>query len=248
MNLWQRIRRKLKSNPVETVDAHTGYERWASKYKDEDNPLLSLEKNAIQTLLPNLNKLNILDFGCGVGREIKMMENRGAGFVAGIDFSFNMLTEAKSQLHVENNSKLIQANGLFLPFVKDSFEVVLSSFVMGYIEQLGEALKEIVRVTRSGGIILISDFHPFGIIIGWNRSFLEWRGNNYKEFRIRNYVHLQEDYFRIFKEANLKLEEIREPRIDDSVKHFFDRTPKGHETYKQSVGYPAVLIFKLSKP
>ena len=248
MNLWQRIRRKLESNPVETVDAHTGYERWASKYKDEDNPLLSLEKNAIQTLLPNLNQLNILDFGCGVGRGIKMMADHGAACVVGIDFSFNMLTEAKSQLHIESNSRLLQANGLFLPFVKDSFEVVLSSFVMGHIEQLGEALKEIVRVTRSGGTILISDFHPFCTIIGLNRSFLEWHGNRYKEFRIRNYVHLHEDYFRIFKEANLKLEEIREPRIDDSVKHFFDRTPKGRETYKQSVGYPAVLIFKLSKP
>lgn len=248
MNLWQRIRRKLESNPVETVDAHSGYERWASKYKDEDNPLLSLEKNTIQTLLPNLNQLNILDFGCGVGREIKMAENRGAGFVVGIDFSYNMLHEANNHLTTVNSAKLIQADGLFLPFAKDSFEVVLSSFVMGHIEQLSKALHEIVRVTRAGGTILLSDFHPFCTIIGWNRSFLEWHGNRYKEFCIRNYVHLHEDYFRVFKESNLKIEEIREPRIDDSVKHFFDRTRKGHETYKQSVGYPAVLIFKLRKP
>lgn len=248
MNLWQCLRRRFEAHPVRTLDPRSGYDRWASQYVDEDNPVLSLACSALHKLLPEVTGKRVLDAGCGAGRVIQLIAQRDATCVVGIDFSLNMLHSARQQLPPLFCTKLAGAEVLALPFTGESFEVVVSSFVMGYVQDLDRAIGELARVTRSGGTLLISDFHPFGHLLGWNRSFLELHDGKLEEFCIRHHLHLHEDYFRAIKKAHLRVEELREPRIDESVKYFFDRTRKGLEAYEKFNGFPAVLMFKLVKP
>ena len=110
-------------------------------------------------------------------------------------------------------------------------------------------------MTRRGGLLtaatgatlLLTDFHPFGHLLGWHRSYLERKEGKLEEFRIRNHLHLCEQYFEAFQQAGLRVEEVREPRIDESVQHFFKRSRTGQRVYAQSYGFPAVLMFHLSR-
>jgi hypothetical protein len=103
------------------------------------------------------------------------------------------------------------------------------------------------RVTRPGGTLLVSDFHPFGHLLGWHRSYLERKEGRLAEFRICNYLHLHEAYLAAFRSAGLRVDDLREPRIDASVRHFFKRSRTGEAVYAQSHGCPAVLIFRLTR-
>jgi ubiquinone/menaquinone biosynthesis C-methylase UbiE len=248
MKLWQHLRRRLEAHPVHTLDPRRGYDRWAHQYDEEENPALYLANGALQKLLPEIVGKRVLDAGCGTGQMIKLIAQGGATQVVGMDFSSNMLRVADQQLKSVRCAKLVDADVLALPFVKESFDAVISSFVMGYIEDCAGAINELARVTRSGGELLLADFHPFGQLLEWNRSFLERHRGKLEEFCIRNYRHLHEDYFHAFKNSGLRMEELHEPGIDASVKHFFDRSRKGREVYEKFFGFPIVLIFKLSKP
>ena len=222
MNLFQRIRRRLEAHPVHWVDPATGCDGWAAQYAREDNPVLHLEGQALRGLLREVNGRRVLDVGCGAGARLKAFDEQTAERVTGVDLSLNMLHEAQKRLRSANHTRLSCANLLALPFADKSFDVVLASFVLGYIEDLQTAIKELARMLSLGGILIISDFHPTASLLGWNRSYLEKRNGKIEEFCIRNYPHLHEDYFRAFQAAILKVVELCEPRIDGSVKHFFD--------------------------
>jgi len=247
MNLWQRVRRRLEAHPVHHLDPRAGYDRWAPQYAAEDNPVLDLESRALQTWLPEAEGKRVLDAGCGAGRIARLLAPRRARSVIGVDFSANMLRAARRHLAAPPGIKFVAANLLALPFAGESFEMVTAGLVMGHLENLAGAVGELARVSCAGGTLLISDFHPFGQLLGWNRSFLECHNGKREEFCIRNYLHLHEDYFRAFKKNGLRVEDLCEPRLDESVKNFFDRTRKGREVYERFYGFPVVLIFKLTK-
>ena len=247
MKLWQRLRSGLESHDVRFVDPLAGYNRWAKCYADVDNPVLRLESDALRGLLPDTTDMQVLDVGCGTGRVTKEVTEHGATRVFAIDFSENMLQEAKNQLKLLSNAKLIAASATRLPFPNESFDLVTCSLVAGHIEDLAKLINELARVTRPRGQVFISDFHPFGQLLGWKRSFVEQSNGQVQEFAIRYYRHLHADYFRAFKSASLRIEEMLEPCIDDSVKHFFEKSSKDRRNFERFVGYPVVLVIKVTK-
>lgn len=246
MNPWQRLRRRRPAHTIHAVDPHTGYDHWAARYAGEANPVLQLETAALQELLPPLAGKRVLDAGCGAGRVARLAAEGGAS-VVGIDFSANMLRAAREQLPDPPHVSLARADLSALPFGDERFDLVTCSLVLGHLEELAAPVGELARVTRRGGTLLVSDFHPFGHLLGWHRSYLERGNGKLTEYRIHHHLHLYEQFFDAFRQAGLRLEELREPRIDASVQHFFNPSRTGQAVFAQSLGYPAVLIFRLTR-
>ena len=100
---------------------------------------------------------DVLEVGCGTG----LLMQRVAQFaksVQGVDLSPGMLARAKQRgLNVQ------QATATRLPFVENSFDVTYSFKVLAHVPQIREALAEMARVTRPGGIILAEFYNPFSI-------------------------------------------------------------------------------------
>lgn len=246
MSLWRRLHRGLEGDAASGLEPRSGYERWAKTYSRENNPVLHLEGKTIEKLLPDVSGKRALDLGCGAGRIIQLLAERGASFLVGLDFSFQMLMKAREPWRADATIQFAAADARALPVADESFDTVTCSLLMGHIERLEPAVSELARVTRPGGTVLISDFHPFAQLLGWKRSFGESRDGRLSEFYIHNYRHLHEDYFRAFTTVNLQVEAVCEPCIDESVEHFFVASRRRRKMYRRFAGYPIVLAFRLT--
>lgn len=93
----------------------------------------------------------ILDIGCGTGRNLQLAEEFGC--TTGIDIAKPALEFCKKR----GIYRLLQASAVQLPFASSSFDVVLSMDVLYHrrVQPL-PALREVHRVLRPGGVVLIN--------------------------------------------------------------------------------------------
>jgi demethylmenaquinone methyltransferase / 2-methoxy-6-polyprenyl-1,4-benzoquinol methylase len=74
--------------------------------------------------------------------------------VVGADFCFPMLKVAQGKAIPH----LVQADGLYLPFRDASFDALTVAFGLRNMADWAKALREMARVLRPGGILLVMDF------------------------------------------------------------------------------------------
>ncbi|WP_312651732.1 class I SAM-dependent methyltransferase [Proteiniclasticum sp.] len=98
--------------------------------------------------------MQVLDLGCGTGALLSVLEE--AGFrVTGIDQAGEMLKVARWKTRHQEIRYVHHAEGKRLPFKDNSFDLVISSFVlhgMGKEERMG-LYKEMKRISRRKVII-----------------------------------------------------------------------------------------------
>lgn len=152
-----------KNNPDQKARAHSVqsmFGRIAPRY-DLMNRLMtggmdiSLRKMVIrQANLPNGGKL--LDLGAGTGDLAQeAMRQYPQGKVYAADFTFGMMQVG--QQHPGPKVKFTAADALNLPYEKESFDAVVSGFLLRNVVDLLSALKEQWRVLKPGGIFVALD-------------------------------------------------------------------------------------------
>jgi SAM-dependent methyltransferase len=138
------------------------YDEFAAAYTAENDANVwnaYYERPASLALAGEVEGLDVLDAGCGAGAHAAALTERGAT-VTGIDLSAGLLEIARQRLGVDVS--LIEADlGKPLPLASGSFDLVLASLVMHYLEDWGPTLVEFHRVLRPGGRLVISTHHPF---------------------------------------------------------------------------------------
>lgn len=137
------------------------YDGFADSYAAENASSLFnayYDRPAMIRLAGDVSGRRILDAGCGTGPLTAELRTRGA-LMTGLDGSPAMLEHARRRLgddvplHVAD---LAQP----LPFADDSFDDVVSSLVLHYLEDWTAPLAEIRRVLRPGGRLILSVNHP----------------------------------------------------------------------------------------
>ncbi|MGA4669432.1 class I SAM-dependent methyltransferase [Propionibacteriaceae bacterium Y1923] len=98
--------------------------------------------------------MKILDLAAGTGASSAPLAAAGA-HVFPTDMSLGMLRVGKQRLPGLN---FIAGDGLSLPYGDDSFDVVTISYGLRNIEDTVGGLRELLRVTRPGGQIVIAEF------------------------------------------------------------------------------------------
>jgi malonyl-CoA O-methyltransferase len=144
---------------------HGGYRLWSPHYDEAPNPLLALESRLLEPRLGSLDGLRVLDAGCGTGRWMTALAERGA-HVFGIDCCDSMIAQAAAKPALRGCCSI--ADITKIPTRDDSFDLAICSFALSYTPRLNTALSELARVARS---VLISDLHPDAMSRGWTRSF-----------------------------------------------------------------------------
>ena len=104
----------------------------------------------------------LLDLGCGTGTLTKMIaESVPELHVVGFDADPATLKQAQKKLSsLGGRVTLQQGFAQQIPFSTDSFDVVVSSLFFHHLttEQKNDALKEIFRVLKPGGLLHIADW------------------------------------------------------------------------------------------
>lgn len=135
------------------------YDEYASWYENERHRGYHalIDELEIDLLLPYIKGRDCLEVGCGTGlilRSVAPLANRAVG----IDISPGMLAKA-----VERGLDAIEGSATALPFEDDSFDVVYSFKVLAHVEEIDLALREMTRVTRPGGKMLLEFYNPYSL-------------------------------------------------------------------------------------
>jgi ubiquinone/menaquinone biosynthesis C-methylase UbiE len=110
----------------------------------------------------------VLDVGCGPGTDVfDMVELVGpSGRLVGLDASEVMIAEARRRtMELKAPITFEVGDVQSLPFPDDAFDVCRAERLLEHLSDAGQALAEMVRVTRRGGRILVYDFDWDTLII-----------------------------------------------------------------------------------
>ncbi len=207
------------------LSVEDAYARWAPSYPPyAHNALMQLEEKAVLEMLPDVTGRSALDLAAGSGRYVRILQERGASPVVGADLSLPMLERAR-----DSGAGLVRTDMCCLGFAADRFQLVICALAVGHVENLAAVVAEMSRVVVPGGTVIYSDFHPIGSRIGWKRTF---KGMDGREYGVPHWTHFHSDHMAACEAAGLKIEEVREPRIN--FKHRWQ-------------GLPAVLVIRAAK-
>jgi ubiquinone/menaquinone biosynthesis C-methylase UbiE len=95
----------------------------------------------------------VLEAGCGTGLVLERLRAFAACAI-GIDLSRGMLAQAR-----DRSQPVAQADLLNLPFPDASFDVVCSFKVLAHVALIGDAIRELARVTRPGGHLVLEFYN-----------------------------------------------------------------------------------------
>jgi len=134
------------------------FAKWAKLYDYEKYLLFPVRRKAAR-FLDFTSPQKIIDVATGTGAQAYELAKLGHE-VIGIDLSKEMLKQASKKCNQELKLKFQQADATDLPFKDDSFDA--SSISLGLHDMPYEidllVLKEMKRVTKNGGKILIVDY------------------------------------------------------------------------------------------
>ncbi len=174
-------------------------------------------------LCGDVSGLDVLDVGCGEGRFCRMLAARGAKTM-GLDPTRALIAEARRR----------QPAGIFhegvaeaLPVAAASQDLVVSYVALVDIPDYRSAIREMARVLRPGGRIVVANLNGFNTATNlfWARDAagnkLHWTMDNYMVERanraewagvsIVNWHRPLSAYMREFLGAGLRLEHFDEP-------------------------------------
>lgn len=195
-----------RESPDELAPAEA-YRRWAQDYGDQPNAFQRLEAEAMDRLLVDVEGLDVLDLGCGKARLARQMLRAGAARAVAADLVLAMHARRPPAVAGAREPWSVVAPTHPLPFPAASFDVVVCALVLGHVADLESALGHMARVLRPGGRLLISDFHPFATLRGFDRTF-EDAGTTHA---IAQHAHLFGDYVRVLGAQGLVIETLEEP-------------------------------------
>ena len=219
------------------VPTREGYDRWAATYDTMGNWLLALEEPEVDLALGDVAGLDVLDVGAGTGRHAIRLAAQGARVTA-LDFSDEMLAQARAKPGAELVRWLTHDVGVPLPFGDRTFARVLSALVLEHIppERLTPFFSELGRVALPDGRIVVTAMHPAMFQRGISANFHDEEG----EIRPRSYVATISDYVNGALQADLDIAALAERLVDERLAGRYERSRK-------LLGRPALFVMELRR-
>jgi demethylmenaquinone methyltransferase/2-methoxy-6-polyprenyl-1,4-benzoquinol methylase len=134
------------------------FDRVAARY-DLANDVLSLgqdrawRRHTVEAVDPQPGQ-RILDLAAGTGTSSEPFDRAGATVVP-TDLSLGMLEVGKQRRQALS---FVAGDALRLPYVDDAFDAVTISFGLRNVEDTAGALRELRRVTRPRGTLVVCEF------------------------------------------------------------------------------------------
>ncbi|GAV22424.1 methyltransferase domain-containing protein [Carboxydothermus pertinax] len=197
-------------------------EKIIARYEKESGEGLSCGNNlAVGSLKPGMT---VLDLGCGNGQEtIKAAKIVAPGLVVGLDITEKLLEKGLRQAKEQgvNNVLFVRGEIEHLPFIAESFDVILSNCALNHARDKLKVYQEIYRVLKADGYFVVSD--PVSLVE------LPPEIKKDEELWAQCFAGAEEEskYLRYIEEAGFKLEILKRREYQKNGYPFASLTIKG---------------------
>jgi glyoxylase I family protein len=189
------------------MPAREAYAHWAASYEEDENPTRDLDAAVLRQLLPDLAGKDVLELGCGTGKNTPALAAR-ARSVTALDFSEAMLARARTRALAGVTLVCHDLRGP-LPFSGASFDFVTCDLVLEHLPELSPLFAEIARVLRPGGELLVIELHPFRQLAGKSARFTL---PDHGSIPVEAHLHAVSEYFAATAAAELRITHVGEWR------------------------------------
>jgi ubiquinone/menaquinone biosynthesis C-methylase UbiE len=205
------------------VPTREGYQHWAEVYDSDGNPMIALEDRLFPSMLPEVKGLLIADLGCGTGRQTLKLVSRGARVVA-LDFSDAMLNRATRTANSPHASFILADVVASIPLKSGVLDGAVCSLVLEHVEDLASILREMRRVCKANGFVLVSDIHPALAACGTAANFQDPKTG--EKIFPRGYRHELTDYETAAASAGFRIDAMTEAAADEGLATAMPRAAK----------------------
>jgi len=198
--------------------------------------------------------LSILECGCGEGRFCRMLVERGAAYVLGLDLCPPMIEAAKRLQSGRDTYRVADVEEL--DFIgSETFDLAVSYLNQCDLLDFVANTKEVFRVLKGGGRFIIANLHPMRSAVGgWHKTSDGTKHvilDNYFDEGERHWRMLGADftnfhrslstYTRGFLDAGFSIEGIVEPTVTEE-------RLKQYPELDDECRVPNFIIYVLRKP
>ena len=222
-----------------------------------DNANKLVEIPAFLKLLPSLEGMSVLDLGCGYGDNCPKYIKMGAAKVVGIDISEKMLEIAKK----ENFSSKITYRQMAmedLAKLNDSFDLVVSSLAVHYIEDFNGLVKQVYKLLNDKGSFIFSQEHPLSTCFTYGDRWTKDKKGNKLYANISNYSIDGKRESRWFKDGIIKYHRTFTSIFNTLIESGFifnkvlepipsNEIMEQHPKYKDNIHKPDFLLISVKK-
>lgn len=144
--------------PILRLDVEEAYDLWAGMYDDMPTSLVAGAEEVIAGFATLIHGRDVIELGCGSGRNLAAVDRHGAKSLGGIDASSMMLAKAAE---VTRSATLVRGDySEATPFAEQSADFVLFCLTLEHLEDLNPPLREAARLLRRGGYVGLVEIHP----------------------------------------------------------------------------------------
>jgi len=181
------------------------YNIWASQYDSNLNLTRDLDKKCTIETLKNLDFKNVLELGCGTGKNTEWLLNK-AERIIGLDFSQEMLHKAKAKIF--DKRVIFKKADLTKDWeIENNFvDLITASLTLEHIKNLGHIFSQANLKLKKNGLFFISELHPFKQYSGSKAKYET--ENGIKELEV--YIHDISEYIDKAKNNGFQLIELKE--------------------------------------
>jgi malonyl-CoA O-methyltransferase len=218
---------------VSALSVREAYRRWAPEYERE-TAISALEDLTISELGIHTAGRALVDVGCGTARRLR---ETGAAQAIGVDASIEMLEQGSRSF------ALVAGDVRAIPLAAGQFDVVWCRLAIGHVRELAPAYRELARVCRIDGTVVVSDISPDAATSGHRRTFRDATGETYE---VEHFVHSMDAHIAAASAAGLALVERRDGLCGPSVRHFYVEAGRTN-AYDEQLGKALVLALSWRK-
>lgn len=185
------------------METREAYNNWAGTYDTDINRTRDLEGESLRLVLKDLAVNNILEIGCGTGKNTDWLAMHCRNLQA-VDFSESMLEVARKKNkhdHVQFTRADISQEWKFT-----SSDLIVCSLVLEHVADLDFIFRQAENNLNDNGIFYISELHPYKQLQG-SRAKFEKEG---EQIRLDYYVHHISDYFEVARLSSFQCMALKE--------------------------------------
>ena len=192
------------------MNVQQAYNAWSETYDTIENKTRDLEAFALRRIFANIEQSDILEIGCGTGKNTEFLQAKAKKLV-GTDFSPEMLAKAKEKITAEN----VEFRQFDLReewnFAENSFDLITCSLMLEHIENLDFVFEQAYKVLRENGRFYIGELHPFKQYQGSKARF----DTAEDVFELECFIHNISDFFAAAKSSDFECADLKEWFDDD---------------------------------